>query len=338
MQKFSESVLNYICSNILVDQSPAYVLTDSRGTVCRTGGGIKELLSTDIQPGADITEVLPFIQGLLPLDRSPMTLSHVGLESGATITVYIYNTDEGCGFLFVDVTQQETMLAAMQQKANDLVLLRKQQAAVIEKKINRWDSGNLKTRYLDSTVGQQAVSILSAEIRGVESIANRTAADAIFKSITKKMSVAINSIHLEGGIVLQIFGTKLMAVFGILPSSVAPAIQSLRTVESIRTYMQNRANSTDLPAQGPIDFKMAVASGEIWIQKSMFQDGFFPAMVGGCIQKVFTMQALAGDTTILVDRATYENSGQFKNRLKKNPHGMEYLTDSPEAFVWEDFK
>lgn len=122
MQTSSESILEYICSDILADHSPAYILVDRTGGVTHTGGCIGELLSGPILSGTEITDAFSFVQGLLPLDRSPLTLSHIWLESGMVVTVHIFKTDDGYGLLFIDATEQATMIAEMQQKANELAL------------------------------------------------------------------------------------------------------------------------------------------------------------------------------------------------------------------------
>jgi len=334
-QNLSLTVLEYICSHILTDQSPAYILLDKKGHVQCTGGKINDLITPPIQNGIDISDTLHFMQGLLPLDESPLMLSHVSLDSGATVTVYLYQTDEGHGLLFLDVTEQETMIAEMQQKANELVLLREKQTSAIEKRFHIGDSIRLNENNLISDVGYPNVSILLAELIGIEPLETTEDASSIFKGLEKNASLFKKAVHQKGGIVLDMFGTRYMAVFGMFPTNTPPSIQALNTVVSVLDYLKARKNEKELPHNISIDFKMSVASGKVWMRTAGSMEGNGPILTGECIRNALIIHTLPVRMDILVDKETYENAVQFKDQFKKKPLGFEYMGCSMEVFVWE---
>jgi class 3 adenylate cyclase len=220
---------------------PAYFQVDKDGGhLISWGGNVESYGIHKLQHGKPITEQLDFLEGLLPLDQSPLYLSCVKTEEGPSFDIHIFSGDQCDWILLMNADQEEARNTLLQQKTNELNLLRKKMSDVwhhIESG-DQTSEVDLKTFGLPEGEGQREVSVLRTNLQDFSSCIEKKSPKQVFKTFEKHLRMIVLPIIDAGGIVTSIFGTATTAVFGILPAVSNPSDQALtaamRILESIK--------------------------------------------------------------------------------------------------------
>jgi hypothetical protein len=117
------SVITYLLNFIKAERSLAYLLVNKDARLLDWGGKLAKYGITNLSKGENIKEQVFFLEGLLPLDHDPLFLPFIKTEYGSCADVHLFSTEEGDWVLLLDSTCEENHLFAIQQKANELILL-----------------------------------------------------------------------------------------------------------------------------------------------------------------------------------------------------------------------
>ena len=103
-------------------RSPAYMLVNSENQLMAWGGdwGAHEVAGLDER--IDVSEDIPFLQGILPIETHNVFLPHVQTREGQYADIYLFKRKEGTWVLLLDATADATKRQRMQQKAANLSL------------------------------------------------------------------------------------------------------------------------------------------------------------------------------------------------------------------------
>jgi hypothetical protein len=123
MAEIPHAVILYILNFIIEERSLAYLLVKKDGCLIAWGGKIAEYGITNLRQGVQVNEQVFFLEGLLPLDGSPLFLPLIKIEVGICADIHIFSSDEGDWVLLLNSILDETHLLAMQQEANNSCLL-----------------------------------------------------------------------------------------------------------------------------------------------------------------------------------------------------------------------
>lgn len=224
-----DTVSNYIYELTIEARSPAYLLVMKDGRLSRWGGKLSLYGFTNLQPGEYVARQILFLTGLLPLNGLPIILPCVEMESGISADVHIFSTDEGDWVLLLDATLYESQRSLVQQKSNDLSLIRNKQARSLNEHFNFHQAENLSQSFLDLLErGERTdVTILLARLYGLSSCIDDISAEEIFIVLNSYLSTMIGLVLDEGGMVDKISGDGIMSLFGILPITGSPSDRAL---------------------------------------------------------------------------------------------------------------
>lgn len=115
-------VVAYIITFMLEQFSLAYILVKKDGCLSAWGGKLGAYGVTNLQKGTNAGEQIFFLEGLLPLDDSPLFLPRIKTEYGICADVHILPTTEGDWVLLLDASRDEIQLSLIQQQVNDFSL------------------------------------------------------------------------------------------------------------------------------------------------------------------------------------------------------------------------
>jgi signal transduction histidine kinase len=134
MFKLPAPVLDYLHTTVVEYRLPAYLLVNSDGRLIDWGGKLEMYGISQLQKGDQITERLHFLEGLLPLDESPIILPYVRTESDLIADVHLIANPEGDWVVLLDATDDARQRQIMQQKGNELSLNYQRLVKEIQKK------------------------------------------------------------------------------------------------------------------------------------------------------------------------------------------------------------
>ena len=116
-------VIAYLLNFILEERSFAYLLVNKDGCLSAWGGKLAIYGVTNLKAGENITEQVFFLEGILPLDDSPLFLPRMKTEYGVCADVHLFPSEEGDWVILLDATWDEKHCALIQQQANEFSLL-----------------------------------------------------------------------------------------------------------------------------------------------------------------------------------------------------------------------
>jgi PAS domain S-box-containing protein len=115
-------IRNFILELTEDNRSPAYMLVSGQNRLSEWGGDWAAYGVGGLEAGADVTERIPLLQGMIPPETHNVFLPYVQTEKGQYADVYIFSRDEGTWVLLLDATADANKRQRMQQKTSDLSL------------------------------------------------------------------------------------------------------------------------------------------------------------------------------------------------------------------------
>ncbi|BAY15591.1 hypothetical protein NIES21_14080 [Anabaenopsis circularis NIES-21] len=123
MVDIPHAVILYLLNFIIEERSLAYLLVKKDGCLVAWGGKLSEYGIMNLSPGISICQQVFFLEGLLPLDDTPIFLPLVKMDVGICADIHIFPSEEGDWILLLNSILDEKHLSAMQQEANRSNLL-----------------------------------------------------------------------------------------------------------------------------------------------------------------------------------------------------------------------
>ncbi|MBD2596939.1 hypothetical protein BCD64_17955 [Nostoc sp. MBR 210] len=133
MADIPNAVILYILNFIIEERSLAYLLVNKNGGLEGWGGKLAEYGITNLSPGIQVCEQIFFLEGLLPIDDSPLFLPLIKIAASICADVHIFPSEEGDWVLLLNSMLDEKHLSAMQQEANYSSLAQEKSDRLINK-------------------------------------------------------------------------------------------------------------------------------------------------------------------------------------------------------------
>jgi PAS domain S-box-containing protein len=99
--------------------SPAYLVVNEGVELIEWGGDLSSYGIADLEKQMDVTEHVPYLAGLLPLEGNNLSLPRVETRSGIFADIYIFRRREAVWILLLDVTSEARRRRQLQQRANE---------------------------------------------------------------------------------------------------------------------------------------------------------------------------------------------------------------------------
>lgn len=306
-------VRDYINTLIVESRSPAYLLVAKDGRLSNWGGKCSVYGITNLKQGESIAEQVFFLEGLVPLDEAAIFLPCIKTKDGIFADVHLFSGDEGDWVLLLDATLEEKHRSVMQQKGNDLSLLRQKQSMMLNQHL-----GNNVTEIAQQVLNLQEqgerrdVTILYADVRGFTSYSENNSPNVVFKTLNLYLSTMSQPILDEAGMVDKIIGDALIALFGVLPSTDLPQIQAIkaaiRMIEAVRDLdkVQQADNS---PA---LHIGIGIASGSVALGMIGSKDSKTFNAVGYRVNLALALENQARPSEIIIDQNTFNKIGNMQ--------------------------
>lgn len=299
-------VLDYIHTLTVENLFPAYLLVEKDGRLFSWGGNLATYGVTNLQKGEYVGEQVVFLEGLLPLDGSPMFLPCIKTKDGLAADVHLFSGDEGDWVLLLDATLDESQRRLIQQKSNDLRLLQKKQSRILNQYLENDVTENLAQRSLTLQVRgeRKNVTILFANVCGFTSKSENNPPDVVFRTLNLYILTMSQSILDEAGMVVNILGDAVMACFGVLPSTGSPPTQAIKAalgiIEAVRDV------GTRLPDHSSaLDIGIGIASGPLALGMIGTKDRRTFSAIGYHVKLAARLESQARPSEILIDENTF---------------------------------
>ncbi len=120
MTKSVSIILEKMCSLVFKDNSIAYFMTDNLGGILQWGGNLADLNIPVPKKEKQISKIVTFMRGILPLRGESMEFSSLKMSSDITADALLFKIDKEYGLIIWDASKS-------QQKSDELNTLLKEQ-------------------------------------------------------------------------------------------------------------------------------------------------------------------------------------------------------------------
>ena len=131
MSELPGAVVEYLRGLTIERRSPAYLLVDRSGRLVEWSGTLDYGLYGLVKD-KPVTEQVYFLEGLLPLGDRPIVLPCVSTSSGWPAEIHLFAGADGDWVVLLDAKTEERQRWMLQEKADELALLKDRQAKLIE--------------------------------------------------------------------------------------------------------------------------------------------------------------------------------------------------------------
>lgn len=144
MKNSLSHILEKLCSQVFKGNAMAYFVTDTQGLIRQWGGNLGDLKLPLPETTDTISDLLIFMEGILPMETESMDFSCITLPSEICVDAHLFKMENAHGLIIFDSSKKEAYLAQAQQRANDICLAIQEQ----EKQLARLsDSVNTHTTF-----------------------------------------------------------------------------------------------------------------------------------------------------------------------------------------------
>lgn len=337
MDKFPEAISSYVNSWLLEERATAFFLLDKSGIVKNAGGAL-DAYGMDTPPiGNDITDLFIFMEGILPLSDPDLRLPGINLSSTQTVEARIFHIDPGYALLILDDSRRSQKMAQLQQKANDLKLLRQKKTARMEKRLN---AHAISSHYPDHNFDEESNnfegSVLCVGIYGTLRGNDAWHGAKKYSDVKSVLCAITDPIHKQDGIVESATGSYVLALFGAFTSTRPAPVQALGAIESITKNIAILNSKPLNQERGHIHIGLSVATGRLSIMADI-DDASTPMVVfGGCIHSAMEMVKKGPRNKVMIDLATYQAAGKYQTAFNKfHENTLGEPNAAPELFIGE---
>ncbi len=267
--------------------------------------------------GQFLADRVLFLAGMLPLAGPALSLPCVRTESGPATDVHIFPGDEGDWILLLDATDEEEKLVMLQQANNELSLLRHKLARAIDRCLKAGGVAEAagELLLLPESGERREVSVLFARVIGFTSYNETESAAITLKTLEQYLHTIIDAVIVEGGWLDKILGDTVMALFGVLPSFLAPPYQAakaaLRMLEKVKQLNELRYSEQQ------VNFEIGIGIGSGPVTLGIIGSNRWRTInaIGNTVDLAARLEHRARPNEILMDAFTFENIEELQDRF-----------------------
>lgn len=311
-----------------------YFLVDGPGYIIRWGGALDYYRIRLPRTGMHISDVFTFAEGMLPLDQGEMILECVELPSGSMVDAHFFEADGQFWLLVLDAEDKAENRRLLQQKANELVLLRDAHAQILDQHLGKGMTERLLQIDFQKDGERRVLSVLFADIRGFTSYCEHRPPAEVFEMLNTYLTAMIRPVLDGGGIVDKIVGDAVMAVFGLLPSGLAaPGLAAAAAREVLK--------STDLVAaenqgvgQPALGVGVGIATGPVVLGVLGSKDRRTLSVTGHSVNLAARLESRAAPGEILMDESTFDALEWDRTGFASRVLDLKGMDSPITAFGW----
>ncbi len=301
-------------------RSPVYLHTSEDGLLIEWGGNIEAYGIKALHRNQPVGQQIFFLNDFLPLNHGSIFFPSVKPGVQISTDIHIFHTGKGDWTLLLDATEEELRQKRLQQKSNELRLLRKELERMLEA-VNR-DANQEKTGIslpgMFREMGEfRDVAVLFADICQFTAYSEIESPEVMLKTLNHFLDAMIRTIGDGAGFLDKIIGDAVMGIFGLMPTTDASADlavkASVKMQENI-AELNTLRRSTDLPC---FDISIGIASGPVAMGRIGAPNRKTISAIGRPVNIAASLQKQARPREILIDAVTFQNIRENRSRFSE---------------------
>ncbi len=303
-------IREYLCRRALAHRQPVYLYLDQTGNI-RDGGG--HLAHYDLDPlavGQPVSAVLDFMEGLLPLEDDACHLGCLQPQADLCIDAHIIPDVKAYWLLLLDTREEERERRAMQQKANELVLVREAQARLLTAGLSP-AAAELPVVTFDPQGDRKRVSVLAADFRLAAGAVSGTPPAALLDQLARMRRRVAAGLHAGAGLLHAHTSSTVTALFGLVPARADSSEQALSAALSLQQDLSPGRRLNGAATSSILPPAIGVTTGTAVIGVEAGADAGRLHAVGPPLQAASRLMRAAQPGQVLTDASSFKASGDL---------------------------
>ncbi|HQV33235.1 MAG TPA: adenylate/guanylate cyclase domain-containing protein, partial [Calditrichia bacterium] len=223
MDPFPSPVLKYLLKETLRNHRVAFLQVSPRGVLLGKGGWCPHFNLDYLTESHILVEELPFLEGL-PFPPAHMILPAIQSPGRRAADVHLVPDEEQVWILFFDPEPTLEKHRQLQQRSNELSLLHEKQSKILDQYLGKLIASGLEQGVLQikEEGERREITVLFADIRDFTAFSEKNPPGRVFNVLNKYLDSMIRLVLKQGGLIDNIIGDSIMAIFGIIPTVLSP--------------------------------------------------------------------------------------------------------------------
>ncbi|NJK41552.1 MAG: hypothetical protein HC934_09720 [Acaryochloridaceae cyanobacterium SU_2_1] len=320
MRDLPVPVVQFLCSTVIQDRSLVYLQISKQGQLLAADGDLSHYGLENLVLGQTLGGQLFFLEGLVPLAETVLHIPFLQIQNNVAIELYIFEDHSVDWVILLDSSSDRNQQTLVQQKVNDLSLLRHRQAKELAAQIQKLETAQTnvtqnpqitpKDLLANLPIGEHRDStILTLRFFQLTEPALAPILTHPLKRLDRYLTFVTPLILDAGGIIYQHIGCSITALFGILPSSQSASRQafnaSLRIMAACQTYQE--------PSGPPHPLKISQLLTSGTINLDLIQLGYRKrlAVMGLPMTLALQINPALNQEGLMVDQPSFEQLEQM---------------------------
>lgn len=309
-------------------------MIDGLGRITRWGGALDHYRIETPQTGMHLCDLFTFAEGIFPMAGGDMILECVELPAGLVVDAHLFVADGHCWLLLVDAEDKAANQRQLQQKANELVLLRDAHARILDQHLGKDMTERLL--HIDFQKGgeRRILSILFADIRGFTTYCEHRPSVDVFEMLNAYLTAMIQPVLDGSGIVDKIIGDAVMAVFGLLPSGLAAPCLAVSAAMEILKSTDVVAVARKRAGLAALEVGVGIATGPVVLGVLGSKERRTLSVTGHSVNLAARLESRASPGQLLMDEGTFEALQRDRAVFKSRVLDLRGMNSPITAYGW----
>lgn len=314
------ALANYLIEIAIEDRAFAYLHVTADGHLLDWGGEIASYHLQDLQPGDAIETHLFFLAGFLPLAAETEVLPGIHTETGRIVDVHLISERQEGWVLLLDATAAVEQQQRLQQKGNDLSLLRHQYNKLLHQCL-AWQQSAVPEAAQEPPIAskQKDISVLLVRICDLTRYSQQTTPAATLRTLNAYISAIAQVIVEEGGVINHILGETAVALFGLLPGQQPVPRQAVCAARRIAQKFQGTADRQVSATEATLGVGSCITTGQATAGLIRNQGQSSPNAIGNHIYHATQLSAWLTPGSLLIDGPTFEALADWQRLFEATP-------------------
>lgn len=336
MDPFPSQILKYLLKRTLRDHSVAYLRLLPDLTLQQSGGWTAHYGLDAIDTRRPLQEQLPMLVGLMPMEQERLILPAVETAAGIPADIHLIRDEGGYWVVFLDARPETDIRKQMQQKSNELSLLREKHDKILDQYLGKLVVTSLEQGWLKikEEGERREVTILFADIRDFTSFSEKNPPGRVFFVLNRYLDAMIRPVIQEGGYIDNIIGDSIMAIFGIFPTILSPQSHAVIAARDMIEGLARLNQSTQFAGHSHLQVSVGIATGPVAVGILGSKERRTFSAIGHTVNLASRLEGLARHNEIVIDKSSYNRIGDYRNYFARSTYSFKGINDPVQIYSW----
>ena len=260
----------------------------------------------DLETGLPLDQQVDFLAGMLDPDACPLELPFVQMPSGISTDVHVFRKNGRLWVLLVGVEDRNLRQQSVQQKVNDLSLSQKRHSRILNQYLGEEVARRLEDGIdsIDGSGERRRLTMMFADIRGFTTFSEKAQPEDVFNTLNAYLQNMIAPVIEAQGVIDNIIGDEIMAIFGMLPGHTDGCNSALRASIRMLLAVDELNRRRKQGGQPLLQVGVGIATGPVTLGVIGSRHRKSITVIGNHVNLAARLQGLAGPGQVYLDRAT----------------------------------